>query len=404
MNELLSNVDAGLPLVLVLLALLGLRMRLSPRAWLFIAAPPQRVFDLLDLRDGDRQRWHRTDVSVALTDPASKTYTIRYASTGSAGTPRVFHAAFRVAEHQPPRRLVLERAGLEGKSLNNELLSIVGDLTPEGDGTRLTLTYHWGPRPLIAQLLARTDLWGSIYRLKSVAETGTASTRADSWISAGVALVTGLVTLGAFCLLFGWTVAVLIAAALFVHEFGHLLAFRMAGQPWGRLGLLPFLGALAVPRQAYETQGESVFSALMGPGFSLVLPALAVIALWTGAASALWLTQLGMVAAALNLFNLLPVEPLDGGVALRSVFQRLLGASARFALIAAGALLCLAGWIIKEPLLMVFGGLSIAVNFRPRAIDVGLTPLGGLGVALSVAFYVLIAALHITAIGVLRGA
>ena len=49
MNELLSNVDAGLPLVLVLLALLGLRMRLSPRAWLFIAAPPQRVFDLLDL-------------------------------------------------------------------------------------------------------------------------------------------------------------------------------------------------------------------------------------------------------------------------------------------------------------------------------------------------------------------
>ena len=41
----------------------------------------------------------------------------------------------------------------------------------------------------------------------------------------------------------------------------------------------------------------------------------------------------------LNLFNLLPVEPLDGGVALRSVLAKLMGAHARFGLLAIGVLI-----------------------------------------------------------------
>jgi hypothetical protein len=116
-------------------------------------------------------------------------------------------------------------------------------LAPEGEGTRLSLIYEWGPRPLLAQLLARTDLWGSVYRIKGLAETGASDFRTDALISVAVAVITGFVSLATFVFAFGWLIAPLLVAALLVHEFGHLLAYRLIGQPWGRLIFLPFLWA-----------------------------------------------------------------------------------------------------------------------------------------------------------------
>lgn len=385
MTELAGSIDPGLPLLLLLLALLGLRAPVKATARLFMRAPPDRVFALLDLIDGARQKWHRSDVSVRLIDQASRTYRIRYVSTLSSGTEQVSHADFRVVEREPPRRLVLERAGLEGRSHNNELLRIEAGLVPQGEGTRLTLTYRWGPRPLIAQLLARSDIYGGAYRLKGVAETGKPDDVTDNLISAGVALATGLVTLAGFGLWFGWLTAILLVVALLIHEFGHLLAFRMIGQPWGRLVFLPFLGALAMPRLPYERAAQSVFAALMGPGFSVVIPIAAALAVYNDAATGPWLVQLGIVSGVLNLFNLLPAEPLDGGVAMRSILGRLMGGAARFGMMALGLLLALGGLYLGQILLVVFGGIAVAANLRPRIMDHGLAPLNGWELALSFA-------------------
>jgi Zn-dependent protease len=103
----------------------------------------------------------------------------------------------------------------------------------------------------------------------------------------------------------------------------------------------------------------------------------------------------------LNLFNLLPVEPLDGGVALRSIFARLLGRHLHYGLASVGLLILAAGWFVREPLLFIFGGLSIAANLRPRRIDQGLVPLSTLQVAISLFGFVAIAAAYVTALGVL---
>ena len=392
--DFIQSAGPELPFLLILLALLGFRHRVTPAVSLLIKAPIAQVFALIDPRDGEQQGWHRTEVTARLIDPAQRIFRMTYVTTLAAGAQQTSEADFRVIERREPELLIMERAGLEDGSHNNELLQIVAALAPEKDATRLNLTYHWGPRPLIAQLLARADLWGAAYRLKGVAETGKSGTRSDGLISAAVAAATGIVTLLGFALWFGWLFAVLLLAALLVHEFGHLLAFRLIGQPWGRLVFLPFLGALAMPRLPYQSQGQSVFAALMGPGFSILIPLAAVAAVLAEWGPANLFIPIGIVVSALNLFNLLPVEPLDGGIALRSVLARLLGERARFGLIAMGVLIALAGWFGEMMLLLIFGGISIAANLRPRRIDHGLKPLTFLQVTITAFDYMAIVAAY----------
>ncbi|NJM29574.1 MAG: hypothetical protein HC855_05250 [Rhizobiales bacterium] len=254
---------------------------------------------------------------------------------------------------------------------------------PKAGGTELDLTYYWGPRALLAQLLARADLWSSAFRIKGVAETGKPDYRTDALITAGVAIATGVVTFATFAYAFGTVVAVLLGAALVIHEFGHLLAYRLIGQPWGRLVFLPFLGAVAVPRIGFTGQAQLVFAALMGPGFSVAVPLFAAIYVHAGLPEAEIAIATGLVACALNLFNLLPVEPLDGGIALRSVLARIAGKYARFGLIAIGVTIAVIGWQIEQVLLLIFGFVAVVANLKPRIIDPGLEPLSRLQVSIS---------------------
>jgi Zn-dependent protease len=394
MMSMLGEQGAGLLLLVALLALIGLRMPVVARARVHIKASIERVFDLIDLIDGKQQHWHRAEVSVALIDAASQTYRIRYAVSPGA-TQRLFHAEFRVAERNKPTHLVLERAGLEGKPVRNELLRIVSDLAPAGEGTLLTIAYHWGPRPLLAQMLARTDLYGSALRIKTYAETGTASSRSENILSIGISVITGLVTLGAFGLWFGWIFAGLILIALIIHEFGHLLAFRLVGQPWGRLVFLPFLGALAMPRLSFASDGQQAFAALMGPAFSMLALLPAAILLALDAPVPHWLLQLTGVIAVLNLFNLAPVEPLDGGVALRTAFTRIFGNRLHLAMMASSALIGIAGIILRSPVIVVLGFFAAFANRRARPMTSPSIVMTNVELAALLAGFIIVSAAHL---------
>ena len=105
----------------------------------------------------------------------------------------------------------------------------------------------------------------------------------------------------------------------------------------------------------------------------------------------------------LNLFNLLPVEPLDGGVALRSVLAKLMGSYARFGLLAIGVMILAAGFYFEQVILLIFGGISILANLRPRLIDHGLKPLSIPGVMISAFSFVAIVAAYITMLAFFLG-
>ncbi|MCB1379152.1 MAG: hypothetical protein KDK89_12400 [Alphaproteobacteria bacterium] len=385
MPEFIQNAGRELPFILLLLALLGFRWRVKPRASVLIHAPIDQVFALIDFREGHGRRWQKTNVKCDLIDAENQVYRLTFVTALTTGAVQSSQALFRVAAREVPTHLDIRRAGLEGQSHNSQLLRMCYTLAAEGHDTRLRIVYEWGPRPLLAQLLARADLWGSAYRIKGAAETGQPDYRTDALISTAVALATGFVTLWTFAFAFGWVIAILLVAALLVHEFGHLLAYRLIGQPWGRMVFLPFLGAIAVPRLGFVTQGQSVFAAIMGPGLSVVIPVLCAvyIHMWPGGSGQDVAVSIGLVSAALNLFNMLPVEPLDGGVILRSVAARIMGHYARFGLIALGLAIIAAGWYAEQVLLLIFGGLALLMNIRTRVIDYGLQPLSRLQVTIS---------------------
>jgi Zn-dependent protease len=392
--EFISNAGTELPFILLLLALLGFRSKVTPRASLLIKAAPDKVFALVDFTEGESRRWQRTKVTSTLVDATTGTYRLDFVTPLAAGAVQSSQALFRVVRREKPSYLEIDRAGLEGQSTNNQLLKMTAELTPEASGTRLTMIYHWGPRPLLAQLLARADLWGSIFRLRGEAETGTPDYRSDALISAAVALVTGVVSLYTFVLAFGWIIAPLLVVALLIHEFGHLLAYRLIGQPWGRLVFLPFLGAIAVPRMGFTTQGQIVFAAMMGPAPSVIVPLLAALWVWAGGPIPHIAVMMAIVACGLNLFNLLPVEPLDGGIVLRSVLAKIMGPYARLGLMAAGGLIIAAGFAFEQILLVIFGALALILNVRKRTIDLGLEPMSRLAVSISAFGYMSVVAAY----------
>ena len=396
MFNLLHHAGWEVPLALVLLALLTLRARVKPKASLLIKAPAARVWELIKPYDGKVDLFGRVRMTTRLLDSARQIYEVTWAAAMPNGTSRPFVATFRVSESETERKLILVRTGLEGKSERNELLEISYELVSQAQSTRLITKYVWGSRALLAQLLARADLWGGAYRLKAVAETGKPNEKAHRIISAAVAIITGIFTVLAFGLSLGMPVALVLVFALLVHEFGHLLAFRLIGQPWGRIVFLPFLGAIAVPRMHYETQAQSVFAALMGPGFSCLLLIICTLAITFHAPAASLFMVIGVVTAALNLFNLLPTEPLDGGVALRSVLTKLIGQRAPLALMALGLLLIGVGIYIEQLALVIFGGFAVLGNLKARKIDVGLVPLSSLQVSIFFFSYFVILFVHYT--------
>jgi Zn-dependent protease len=392
-----QHIGPEIPLILMLMALFGLRARVNVGVSLFVKASPERLWDILNPTDGKTDNWGRTQVVARRVDGPGETYEMTYSSPGSGGAMRSFKALFGVSERDPLKRVVMLREGLEGRSTNNELLEIRHEIKAESGGSRLTTRYYWGPRLLLAQLLARADLWGGVYRLKSLAETGRPDERPYFWISLAMGLVTMLASVAAFAVFFHrLDYALLLVFALAVHEFGHMLAFRLVGQSWGRMVFLPFLGAIAVPRLPFESQAQSVFAALMGPGLSVLLAFACWLPLKFGWPYAGLYAVLGGITAILNIFNMLPAEPLDGGIALRSVLTRLVGQYARFGLIGLGLLIVIAGYFFGQFVAVLFGGLAVLANLKARKIDSGLAPLSSLQLCIAIFGYVVITAAHYT--------
>gem|GEM_PF-2566424 len=125
------------------------------------------------------------------------------------------------------------------------------------------------------------------------------------------------VSMGAYAAVFNWKFALMIIASLFVHEYGHVWAMKRAGMSVKGMYFIPFLGAAAVAESQFPSRKDETRIALMGPLWGLSLAALTY--------GAYALTHEPIIAAVagwmamVNLFNLLPVMPLDGGRVLRCV-------------------------------------------------------------------------------------
>ncbi len=106
------------------------------------------------------------------------------------------------------------------------------------------------------------------------------------------------------------TTTAIVLGVVFFHELGHYVAMRGLGYVDTTIFFVPFLGGVAAGRKDEATMSQRMIVLLAGPlpGL-LVAAALALL----GPASAPRLHEILILVATINLFNLLPILPLDGG-------------------------------------------------------------------------------------------
>jgi Zn-dependent protease len=123
--------------------------------------------------------------------------------------------------------------------------------------------------------------------------------------------LTMLLSVGAYALLYPVWFSVGLVALIWVHEMGHVLQLKREGMKASAPMFVPFLGAFIAMREMPKNALVEARVGLAGPVIG-TLGALAALGIYAGTGSLLFL-GLSYVGFLLNLFNLLPILPLDGG-------------------------------------------------------------------------------------------
>jgi Zn-dependent protease len=126
-----------------------------------------------------------------------------------------------------------------------------------------------------------------------------------------------LVSVAAYSLLWGWQFAIGFVVLIFIHEMGHVVALRRHGIKASAPMFIPFMGALIWARSLGDDAYTEARVGLAGPIFGAAASAIVAVA---GIATHTGLLEaLGYIGFFLNLFNLMPVVPLDGGRAMAAM-------------------------------------------------------------------------------------
>jgi Zn-dependent protease len=120
-----------------------------------------------------------------------------------------------------------------------------------------------------------------------------------------------LVSVGAYAAIWGWRFGLGFVLLLLVHESGHALEARRQGLAVSAPVFIPFMGAAILLREMPRDAWREARVALAGP---LVGSLAAGLCWWLASTShSDLLLALAYIGFFINLFNLLPIVPLDGG-------------------------------------------------------------------------------------------
>ncbi len=168
-----------------------------------------------------------------------------------------------------------------------------------------------------------------------------------------------LVSIAAYSLIWGWTFALGFVVLLLVHEMGHVVQLRREGVEASAPMFIPFMGAVVGMKSMPEDAGAEARVGLAGPVLGS-LATLVPLGIWLATGNDFW-RALAFVGFFLNLINLLPVLPLDGGRAMAALspWVWLVGYAGLIALTI----------FFPNPimfLILVFGGLETWRRFKNR--------------------------------------
>ena len=168
-----------------------------------------------------------------------------------------------------------------------------------------------------------------------------------------------IVSIAAYAWLWGLPFAIGFVVLIFVHELGHVIELRRQGVPASAPLFIPFLGAVIGMKELPDDAWKEARVALAGP----ILGSVGAAVCWIAgeALDSELLVGLAFVGFFLNLFNLIPIVPLDGGraaAALHPAFWFV-------------GLLMMVGIVVIAPnpilvLIVILGGLDLWQRWRAR--------------------------------------
>jgi Zn-dependent protease len=202
-----------------------------------------------------------------------------------------------------------------------------------------------------------------------------------------------LVSIAAYTWIWGLPFAIGFVLLILVHELGHVLELRRQGVKASAPLFIPFLGAVIGMRELPDDAWKEAKVALAGP----ILGSVGAAAFWVAGevTGSDLLVALAFVGFFLNLFNLIPIVPLDGGRAAGALHPALWFVG----------LLMMVGLVVVQPnplllVIVILGGLDLWNRWRargdagdyyrltvPQRVSVAVVYLGlvaVLGVAMSV--------------------
>jgi Zn-dependent protease len=197
---------------------------------------------------------------------------------------------------------------------------------------------------------------------------------------------TMLLTVWVYAALYGLPFAAGFVGMLLVHEMGHYAAAKQRGLDVGLPAFIPFVGAWINLREQPRNAETEAYVAYAGP-FVGTLGAFAAYFWARRTGSDLWMA-IAYTGFILNLFNLIPVSPLDGGRITQVLSPRiwLLGAPLLIALffwrpspmliliviLAAPSLLAAWRYDPNSPAALAYRDTPAAVRFEYAAMYLGL--------------------------------
>jgi Zn-dependent protease len=200
--------------------------------------------------------------------------------------------------------------------------------------------------PLVAGAVLLGKFGGALLKLKGITTIGSA-----------------FVSVAAYAWLWGWQFAIGFVALIFVHELGHAFVLRRQGVPTSPVLFIPFVGAVIGMKQLPKDAWREAQVALAGP---LVGSLGAVACLVAARATDSNLLQaLAYAGFLINLINLIPVVPLDGGRAAAALHPAvwLVGLAGITALAVVWHV-----WFLLV-FFLVFGAPELLRRFRNRHLD-----------------------------------
>lgn len=151
---------------------------------------------------------------------------------------------------------------------------------------------------------------------------------------------------------------------LIIHELGHFVMMKIFGYQDVRMLFVPLMGAFVQGSKSCYSQKQSLLVIVLGPYPGMLIGFL--LCLISGLIRSEWLLDLGVLFLFINLLNLLPIDPLDGGQMLKLLFIK---AEDLFLLLfsfISSIFLILLGFLMDEYFLMIFGFL---MAFRVRKLQ-----------------------------------